>query len=61
MSNKDHLLQVIKPQGFVATRFGFDSQMSTDTEHALSKALGVDVPAVAVEAVPDTGAGIRHA
>lgn len=57
--NKDHLLQVIKPEGFVATRFGFDSQMSTNTEHALAKA-GVAGDQPAVEVVEPTG-GVRHA
>lgn len=57
--NKDHLLQVIKPEGFVATRFGFDSQMSTNTEQALAKA-GVAGDQPAVEVVEPTG-GVRHA
>lgn len=53
------LTQYIKPQGFVATRFGFDSQLSTNTEHALAKA-GVAADEQAVEVVEPNG-GVRHA
>jgi len=55
----EDLTQYIKPQGFVATRFGFDSQLSTNTEQALAKA-GVAVDEPAVELVEPTG-GVRHA
>jgi hypothetical protein len=57
--NNDHLLQVIKPQGFVATRFGFDSPLSTDTEQALSKAC--DGLVTAGPADVNAEAGIRYA
>lgn len=59
MSDKDHLLQVIKPQGFVATRFGFDNPLSTNTEQAMAKA-GVAGDQPAVEVIEPTG-GVRHA
>lgn len=57
--NNDHLLQVIKPQGFVATRFGFDSPLSTDTEHALAKACDGQITPAPVDVNPESG--IRYA
>lgn len=54
------LTQYIRPPGFEATRFGFDSQLSTNSEHELSKLLGVACDKPAVELVESTG-GVRHA
>lgn len=59
MSDNDNLLQVIKPKGFVATRFGFDSQLSTNTEQALQKGgVAVDTPAADVA---QSDGGLAHA
>lgn len=53
-------LQVIAPQGFVATRFGFDCQLSTDTEHALAQAGVAAAPAVEAEGIIEKP-GVRYA
>jgi len=56
----EDLTQYIRPQGFVATRFGFNNPLSTNTEHAIEQQLGVACDQPAPELVEPTG-GVRHA